>query len=327
MITTAKNDSIDWLEEFNQYRSLLFAIAYRMLGSIMDAEDMVQETFLRWQQTSEQRVKSTKAYLTKIITRLCIDQLRSARVRREQYVGSWLPEPIVTESSNDPTKMVELTDSLTIAFLILLEQLSPLERAVFLLREAFGYEYSEIAQIVEKKPANCRQIARRARQHLTNRQSRRDPLRGARFKTSLQQQEQLTRKFIAAFQQGDLQGLLDILAEDITFWSDGGGQVQACLKPLHGAAKVAGFLRAIYRRSQKLGLNYEFELVQVNGQPGIVYTSNGKLESVVAIDIVDNRIQYLYFMRNPNKLGSCFSIDVTEIAIFNLQRETNKHYI
>ncbi|WP_019507208.1 RNA polymerase sigma-70 factor [Pleurocapsa sp. PCC 7319] len=310
MITSSKKAPIDQLEDFDQYRSLLFAIAYRMLGSVMDAEDMVQETFLRWQQTSQQSVKSTKSYLTTIVTRLCIDQLRSARVQREQYVGSWLPEPIVTESSTDPSKMAELADSLTIAFLVLLEQLSPLERAVFLLREAFGYDYKEISQIVKKKPTNCRQIARRARQHLTKRRSR--------FSVSLQQQERLTRKFIAASQRGDLQGLLDLLAEDITFWSDGGGKVVACLKPLHGAAKVAGFLRAIYRRSQKLGLKYELELVRVNGQPGIVYTLGSKLENVVAIDIVDNRIQSLYFMRNPNKLKQSFSKKVAEMALDNL---------
>ncbi|MEM7761788.1 MAG: RNA polymerase sigma-70 factor [Cyanobacteria bacterium P01_A01_bin.40] len=311
MITTAKNDSIDWLEEFNQHRSLLFAIAYRMLGSVMDAEDMVQETFLRWQQTSRQNVKSVKAYLTKITTRLCIDRLRSAQVRREQYVGSWLPEPIVTKLATEPAKTVELADSLKIAFLVLLEQLSPLERAVFLLREAFGYEYSEISQIVEKKPANCRQIARRARKHLADRRS-------SRFPTSLQQQELLTSKFIAASQQGDLQGLLDLLVENITLWNDGGGKVQACLKPLHGAAKVAGFLRAIYRRSQKLGLKYELELVWVNGQPGVIYTSNGKLENVVAIDIVNDRIHSLYFIRNPDKLKQVFSQDIAEMALDNL---------
>ncbi len=296
MISTVKNDPIDRLEDFNQYRSLLFALSYRMLGSVMDAEDMVQETFLRWQQVSKQNVKSAKAYLTKITTRLCIDQLRSARVRREQYVGSWLPEPIVTESSTDPTKMVELADSLTIAFLFLLERLSPLERAVFLLREAFGYDYQEIGQIVEQKPANCRQIARRARQHLANQR--------ARFQTSSQQQKQLTQKFMNASQRGDLQGLLDLLNKDITLWSDGGGQVVACLKPLHGAAKVAGFLRAINRRGQKLGFNYDLEMVQVNGQPGIIYKLGSNTETVVAMDIKDNQIFSLYFMRNPNKLAS-----------------------
>ncbi|MDB9524826.1 RNA polymerase sigma-70 factor [Oscillatoria sp. CS-180] len=304
MISTAKNgavktDSVAQVEEFNQYRSLLFAIAYRMLGSIVDAEDMVQETFLRWQQTSKQTVKSTKAYLTTIVTRLCIDQLRSARVQREQYVGPWLPEPIVADPASDPYATAELADSLTIAFLVLLERLSPLERAVFLLREAFGYDYNEISEMVEKTAANCRQIARRARQHLADQQPR--------FQASLQEQEQLTRKFMQACQQGDLQGLLDLLAKDITLWSDGGGQVVACLKPLHGAAKVAGFLRAIWRRGQKLGLGYEVALAQVNGQPGIIYTLDGTVASVVALEITDNRIQSLYFMRNPNKLKRSFS--------------------
>lgn len=184
MITTAQDYPLNRLEDFDRYRSLLFAIAYRMLGSVMDAEDMVQETFLRWQQISDPNVRSIKAYLTTIVTRLCIDRLRSAQVRREQYVGSWLPEPIVTESSGDPSEIAELADSLAIAFLVLLERLSPLERAIFLLREAFGYDYNEIGQIVDKKTANCRQIARRARQHLTEKRSR--------FSTSPQQQEQLT---------------------------------------------------------------------------------------------------------------------------------------
>lgn len=184
MIITAKDYPLNRLEDFDRYRSLLFAIAYRMLGSVMDAEDMVQETFLRWQQISDPNVRSIKAYLTTIVTRLCIDRLRSAQVRREQYVGSWLPEPIVTESSGDPSEIAESADSLEIAFLVLLERLSPLERAIFLLREAFGYDYNEIGQIVEKKTANCRQIARRARQHLTEKRSR--------FSTSPQQQEQLT---------------------------------------------------------------------------------------------------------------------------------------
>ncbi|MFG6095563.1 RNA polymerase sigma-70 factor [Leptothoe sp. ISB3NOV94-8A] len=310
MITVAKNDPIDRLDVFNQYRSLLFAIAYRMLGSVTDAEDMVQDTFLRWQQASEKSIKSTQAYLTTIITRLCIDRLRSARVQREHYIGSWLPEPIVTESTTnsatDPMTVAELADSLTMAFLVLLERLSPLERAVFLLREAFGYDYNEIGQIVEKKAATCRQIFRRARQHLADQRPR--------FQTSLQQQEQLTYKFMQASQQGDVQGLLDLLAKDITLWSDGGGQVVACLKPLHGAAKVAGFLRAIYRRAQKLGWEYEVELAQINGQPGLVYTRDNTIETVVAIEIVDNRIQSLYFMRNPDKLKQSFSKAIAEMV-------------
>ncbi|MEO1299580.1 MAG: sigma-70 family RNA polymerase sigma factor [Cyanobacteria bacterium J06636_16] len=157
--TADRSQPVNRLEDFNQQRSHLFAIAYRMLGSVMDAEDMVQETFLRWQRASESVIRTPKAYLTTVITRLCIDYLRSARVQREQYIGPWLPEPIVTSQGADPIALAELSESLSMAFLVLLERLSPLERAVFLLREAFGYSYEEIGQIVEKTPTNCRQIA------------------------------------------------------------------------------------------------------------------------------------------------------------------------
>lgn len=303
--TATTNQSVKRLEEFNHYRSRLFAIAYRMLGSVMDAEDMVQETFLRWRQVSEQDVKSTQAYLTTIITRLCIDRLRSAKVQREQYVGPWLPEPFITEHASDPNAMVELADSLTIGFLVLLERLSPLERAVFVLREAFEFDYTEIGRIVEKNAVNCRQIARRARQRLTDKQPR--------FQASAQQQEQLTRKFMLASQQGDLQGLIELFAEDITLWSDGGGQVAATLKPLHGVVKIARFLQAIHRRYGKLGVSQSAELVQVNGQPGIIYTLDGDIDSVVAVEIADSRVQTLYFLRNPSKLKRGFSNEIAEM--------------
>jgi RNA polymerase sigma-70 factor (ECF subfamily) len=175
------------LETFKEHRPLLFAIAYRMLGTVTDAEDMVQETFVRWQQTTQVTVRSAKTYLSTIITRLCIDHLRSARVQREQYVGSWLPEPIITQHTDDPAAQVELADSLLIAFLVVLERLSPIERAVFLLREVFEYDYDEIAQMVGKSPANCRQILRRSRQHIT--------AQHPRFSVSRQQQEQTTNTF------------------------------------------------------------------------------------------------------------------------------------
>ena len=282
------------VEDFNQYRSLLFAIAYRMLGSVMDAEDMVQETFLRWQQASVQAIQSTQAYLTTIMTRLCIDHLRSARVRREQYVGPWLPEPMVTAKAADPMAMAELSDSLSMAFLVLLERLSPLERAVFLLREVFDYDYEAIGRMVEKSPANCRQIARRARQHLA--------LEKSRFQTTPQQQEQLTQQFMQAFSQGELQGLLDLLTDDVTVWSDGGGKAIAALKPIHGAQKVARFLRAIHRRAHKLGVVPQATRVVVNGQAGVVYAAAGQVESVMTLDVVDAQIQTIYFVRNPDKL-------------------------
>lgn len=263
----------------------------RLLGTIDDAEDMVQETFIKWQQVSLQEIQSPQAYLITIITRLCIDYLRSPKARHE-YIGSWLPEPIVSYQSNEPSELLELADSLAMAFLVMLERLSPTERAVFLLREVFEYDYDEISLIIPKNPANCRQIFRRAKQHLGSRRSR--------FNTSLQQQEKLTKKFIDACQLGDLPGLIDLLAADITLWSDGGGRVKALLKPMQGATKVARFLVAL--RRSKLIPNYDLELVKVNGQIGIIYSFEGTVHSVVTFEFDLTQIYSIYFMRNPNKL-------------------------
>ena len=235
----AENYSIEGQAIFAQSRPRLQAIAYRMLGTIEEAEDMVQETFLKWQQVSLPEIQSPQAYLTTIITRLCIDYLRSARVRREQYIGTWLPEPIVSHKFDEPKEMVELADSLAMAFLVMLERLSPIERAIFLLREVFEYDYDEISSIVAKNVPNCRQIVRRAKQHLKTDRSR--------FQVSLARQEQLTHKFIAACDRGDLTGLIELLTADITLFSDGGGKVKALLKPIQGANKVARFLIALGR--------------------------------------------------------------------------------
>ncbi|NJL41818.1 MAG: RNA polymerase sigma-70 factor [Leptolyngbyaceae cyanobacterium SM1_4_3] len=279
------------LDEFNQYRPLLFAIAYRMLGTVTDAEDMVQETFLRWQRTESETVKSAKTYLTTIMTRLCIDYLRSARVQREQYIGTWLPEPMLTQISSAPADLLELADSLSIAFLTVLERLSPLERAVFLLRDVFEYDYDEISQMVGKSPTNCRQILRRAKQHLTAERPR--------FPASPQQQEQITAQFLEASTQGNLPDLLLLLAQDVTYCSDGGGQVLAALKPLHGNRKVARFLWAIH---QKWLRHATLRLAEINGQPGIIYVMDGTVYSAIAFELVDGRIQSIYNVRNPDKL-------------------------
>jgi RNA polymerase sigma-70 factor, ECF subfamily len=281
--------SMNSLDVFNQYRRLLFGIAYRMLGTVTDAEDMVQETFLRWQQTPQSTVQSAKNYLATTITHLCIDYLRSARVRREQYVGPWLPEPLLTQQ--DPAAQVELADSLSMAFLVMLERLSPIERAVFLLREVFEYDYPEIAQIVGKSAENCRQILRRSRQHITTDRPR--------FPVSHQQQEQITNQFLDASRQGNLQGLLTLLAQDVTFWADGGGQVSAALKPLHGSMKVARSLLAI--RSQ-FPPDTSAQIVEINGLPGILIGNKSVLQSVMTFEIVDGYIQTIYTMRNPEKL-------------------------
>src|SRR5436305_5443299 len=216
---------------FNQYRALLFSIAYRMLGSATDAEDIVQEAFLRWLQASDEEIQSPKAFLSTVVTRLCIDQLRSARAQREQYVGPWLPEPIPTGQRQDLTETAVLAESLSFAFLVMLESLGPLERAVFLLREVFDYDYSEIAAIVGKSEANCRQVLHRAHQHLGQRRPRYD--------VSHEQQERITSQFMHATTSGDMQGLLNLLTDDIVFTADSGGKVRAGLKPVHGPDKVA----------------------------------------------------------------------------------------
>jgi RNA polymerase sigma-70 factor, ECF subfamily len=279
------------IDDFNLHRPLLFSIAYRMLGTVTDAEDMVQETFLRWQQTANETVRSAKTYLSTIITRLCIDHLRSARVQREQYVGTWLPEPMLTQQSHHSTDLMELAESLSIAFLAVLERLSPIERAVFLLRDVFDYDYDEVGQMVGKSPTNCRQILSRAKQHLTDQRPR--------FPVPRTQQEQITAQFLDASTKGDLPDLLLLLAKDVTFCSDGGGKVVAALKPIHGAQKVARMLLAIRR---KWLLNSVSRLVEINGQPGIVQYLDGNIHSAMTFEIIDGCIQSIYSVRNPEKL-------------------------
>jgi RNA polymerase sigma-70 factor (ECF subfamily) len=215
---------MDRLETFNQYRPLLFSIAYRMLGSVMDAEDMVQETYLRWEQAYGNEIQSPKAYLSAIITRLCIDQLRSARAQREVYPGPWLPEPLITGEPAGTADIAALNESLSMAFLILLEKLPPVERAVFLLREVFDYPYGDIAAIVNKSEANCRQMVSRSKAYIAAGRPR--------FEVSPAEQQQLTSQFIEACTAGDLDNLVNILAEDIILWSDGGGKGAAARQPI-----------------------------------------------------------------------------------------------
>ena len=280
---------------FAESRPWLFAIAYRMLGSVMDAEDVVQDAFLRWQEAPEAEVRSPRAYLTTIVTRLAINRLQSARAQREVYVGPWLPEPLVTDPDPDPQAKVELAESLSMAFLVLLERLSPVERAVFLLHEVFDLEYPEIARIVEKSEANCRQLVVRAKKHVSAPR--------ARFEADKEQADRLVKKFIAAGQAGDLDGLLAILAEDITLYGDGGGKVPgAAQKPVHGAAAVAGGALAFSRRLGPAGVTVRQAVI--NGQPGIIAYVSGKTYSALIFDIRDGRIQTLYAINNPDKLGN-----------------------
>lgn len=279
------------LEVFNEYRTLLFAIAYRMLSRVADAEDILQEAWLRWQK-AEAVVKSPKAYLSKLVVRLCIDYLRTAQVRREQYVGLWLPEPLMTQNSPNALDHAELAESLSVAFLTLLECLSPPERAIFLLRDVFAYDYAEIAKIVDKSVPNCRQIAHRARQHLV--------LRKPTISLSSQQQEQLAEQFLESWNRGDVTSLVALMAEDIAFQSDGGGQGVAARRSLSGHLKVARFLVAI--RRSKLLPSFTSKICQVNGQPGIVNSVNSHVQSVFSFEFADERIQSIFAVVNPEKL-------------------------
>ena len=288
---------MDRIESFNEYRSYLFSIAYRMLGSAMDAEDMVQETFLRWQRAELEPIESPRAYLATVITRLCIDYLRSARVQRETYVGPWLPEPLITDSMPGPAENLALAESLSMAFLVMLEQLSPTERAIFLLRQVFDYDYAEIAPIVGKSEANCRQILRRARERIH--------LNQPRFEVSLEQQNMLVSQFVQACINGDMAGLMNTLAEDITMWNDGGGIVNAARNPIYTAEKVSRFLISV---TQKLPANYVSQFAIINNQPGFIIYVDDHPVSTIVLEIGRRtpdsaaRIQNLRIVANPEKL-------------------------
>lgn len=278
-------------ETFQQYRPLLFSIAYRMLGSVADAEDVVQEAFVRWQQVSGTEVRSPKSYLSAVVTRLCIDHLRSAKVRREQYVGPWLPEPLLTDESLDVAETLDLDETLSMAFLVLLEKLTPVERAVFLLREVFDYDYGEISRIVGKSEANCRQIARRARDSVAARRPR--------FEVSTEQEERLVGRFVEACQSGDMEGLLALLSEDVILWSDGGGKAHAALNPIRGSDRVARFLLGIL---SKVPSGFSARTTKVNDEPGILGYESGRPTSVTTLEVAEGRIRAIRIVVNPEKL-------------------------
>lgn len=280
------------LTVFQEHRSLLFGIAYRMLGSVSEAEDMVQETFLRWQKQTLEEIKSPKAWLTSAITRLCIDQLRSARKTREEYVGVWLPEPLVEKQQEQQDKAVGLADSLSTAFLILMETLTPAERAVFLLREVFEYDYSEISRIIDKSEANCRQMVRRAKEHVAAGKSR--------FEAAPDRHERLLQQFINTCRQGDTAGLLSMLREDTVLYSDGGGKVVAAPRPVIGGAKVARFLVGVSKLARG---DEEIRFAMINASPGILRYQEGRLIQTTAFELVDGQIAAIYIVRNPDKLA------------------------
>jgi RNA polymerase sigma-70 factor (ECF subfamily) len=281
------------MDTHDDLRPLLFSIAYRMLGSVAEAEDLVQETFVRYQQAGAEAVaESPRSYLASITTRLAIDHLRSARVRRETYPGQWLPEPIVEQT---PADQAETADSLSLAFLVMLESLTPVERAVFLLREVFEYDYDEIARIVGKSEANCRQLAVRARSHVDDRKPR--------FQASREKRDQLAGRFFAAADEGDVEALEQLLAADVVFYGDGGGKVRgAAANPVFGRDRVSRLMQYFFHRLHVLQLHVE--RAEVNGQPGaLMVDTEGRLFNVFALDIADDgTVQAVRSIVNPDKL-------------------------
>jgi RNA polymerase sigma-70 factor (TIGR02957 family) len=277
---------------YAEYRPLMFSIAYRMTGSVSDAEDIVQEAFLRASKDAD--VTSPKAYLATITTRLAIDYLRSARVRRESYVGTWLPEPLIGNSEPDPAELAETSDSLSMAFLVLLESLAPAERAVFLLREVFGYDYKEIADTTGKTEAACRQIFTRARRHIDEGRPR--------FETSRAKGEELTSLFLAAAAGGDMTGLLERLAPDVVFYGDSGGQGETTfIAPVFGRDQVAEVIRIQVERTLQLGAS--LRPTWVNRQPGVLACdADGGLIAVIAFDMIDGQVLAIRAVANPEKL-------------------------
>ena len=284
-------------EELDALRPSAFAIAYRMLGSVSEAEDVVQEGFLRLHRAREggEGIESPRAYLSTVVSRLSLDQLRSARARRETYVGEWLPEPLVGDPADDPARAAEMADSLSLAFLVLLESLSPEQRAAFLLREVFDEPYDRIAEIVGTSEANARQLARRARRHVDERRPR--------FEASREQREQLAARFFAAAEEGDLAGLEQLLAHDVVLHGDGGGQAPAVARAIHGRAKVARALKAGFARLRNLAGGVTVRREEVNGQPGaLFFDREGMVIGVMALDVVEGLIQGVNGIVNPDKL-------------------------
>jgi RNA polymerase sigma-70 factor (ECF subfamily) len=277
-------------DHFLEYRPLLFAIAYRMLGTAADAEDAVQETALRWHRARGETIESPKGWLTTTLSRVCLDQLGSARVQREQYVGPWLPEPLAGVSP-DIAETVADFDSISLAFLVLLESLSPKERAVFLLHDVFGYDFAAVGGIVSESEAYCRQLARRARARMAERRPR--------FTADPGQQERLTTQFLRAADEGDLPGLIATLTEDATVYADGGGKVSAARKPVVSREKAAPFLIKLRRLAPADAV---FRVEAINGQPGIVTIIDGQIHNVLTFEFTDAGIRSVFIVVNPDKL-------------------------
>lgn len=282
---------------YEELRPLLFSIAYRMIGSVSEAEDIVQEAFLRIHRAEAEgtQIESPKAYLSAVTTRLSIDHLRSARVRREQYFGQWLPEPLLTDdSAPDAAAHAETADSLSTAFLVLLESLSPVERAVFLLREVFDYGYGEIAGIVQRSEENCRQLYVRARRHVDEGRPR--------FEASRKQRDELVERFFAAAERGDLAALEEMLAADVVVYGDGGGKAPSWPQPIVGRERVAKLIAGTVKQAKGLGVTAH--PAQINGQPGVMFVdAEQRIGAVMSVDVADGLVQAIRGVTNPEKLA------------------------
>jgi RNA polymerase sigma-70 factor (ECF subfamily) len=289
---TAETDGL-----LDELRPRAFSIAYRMLGSVSEAEDVVQEALLRVHAALErgEEISSPRAYVATITTRLAIDELRSARARRETYVGEWLPEPVTERPEDDPARQAELADSLSLAFLVVLESLSPEQRAAFLLHDVFDYDYARVAEIVGTSEGNARKLASRARQHVDDGRTR--------FDASEEQRQELATGFFAAVENGDFEKLESLLAEDVELHGDGGGLAPAIRHPIYGRAKAAQAMRNWGRLAERMG-GFEIRRVEVNGQPGAEFLdTDGNLINVMALDVADGQIQTIRSIVNPEKLG------------------------
>jgi RNA polymerase sigma-70 factor (ECF subfamily) len=279
--------------QFESYRRLMFSIAYRMLGSASDAEDILQDAFLRYQTVPSDEINSPKAFLSTVITRLCLNRLESAQIQRETYIGPWLPEPILTdETTMDVIQQIELHESLSMAFLVLLQQLTPLERAVFLLRQIFDYEYREIAEIIGKDETACRQLFSRAKKHISEHRPR--------FKANPEKQRELLEQFVAAVRKGELNSLLQLLSRDVTLWADGGGKVRgAALHPIQGRAAVARFVIA---SPYLAGGTLESRVESVNQEPSLLIQVDGETRFVVMLSVDEKQVREIRVFGNPDKL-------------------------
>jgi RNA polymerase sigma-70 factor (TIGR02957 family) len=288
-------------EVFEAHRDLMFAVAYRMLGSVADAEDAVQDAWLRWSAEPRSGVESPRAYLARVVTNTALNRLRSVRSRREAYIGPWLPEPLLTQAGPDATERAELAESVSVAMLVVLESLSPDERAVFVLREVFGFSHEEIAAALSRSAPSVRQLAHRAREHV---QARRP-----RFDVDWDQQREVTERFLAAAAGGDFGGLMAVLAQDVTLLSDGGGKTRAALRPITGAAKVARFFVGISARPY-LGMeiaSMTATLAEINGAPGTLVTAGTQPVAALTLAVSDGRITAIQLLTNPDKLAPLVS--------------------